>query len=324
VMEPVSSLVANHGERAWIAFEYFPPKTESGVENLYGRIERMVECHRPLYLDFTWGAGGSTSDLTLELSHQAQVRFKTPSNMHLTCTNMPRDKIDHALKYCKENGIASILALRGDPPVGQTDFETVETGFSCALDLVKYIRTIDQDIGITVAGYPEGHPNVIKPILEESMSVTEQSRCVKMDDGSIHVCNDSDFEAEIAYLLLKVQAGAQMIVTQMFYDVDVFLTFVKKCNQAGINVPIIPGIMCITSYGGFKRMMGFCKTRVPEKLGLDLEAIKDDADAVQEYGIQFGIDTCNKLLENGVKGLHFYTLNQDRVVNGILLGLQLK
>lgn len=277
----------------------------------------------PLYADFTWGAGGSTSDLTLELADEAQKRFGLVSNMHLTCTNMPREKIDIALAESEKAGIRNILALRGDPPVGQEDFKPVDTGFSCALDLVRYIREKTGDLFcITVAGYPEGHPTRIKKVIAgQTLTPTEEARAVRMDDGSIHVCSDIDFHEEMLYLKSKVDAGAQMVVTQMFYDVEVFLSFVESCREYGINVPIIPGIMCITSYAGYKRMCAFCKTRVTPQMYAELEAIKDDEAAVDRFAVKFGVETCETLLKNGVKGLHFYTLNLDKVVSAVLEGL---
>jgi len=315
-------LIKAKGDEPWIAFEYFPPKTEAGVENLYKRLADMKKSD-PLYGDFTWGAGGTTSDLTLELTQNAQNRFGLVGNMHLTCTNMPREKLETALKVSEEVGIRNILALRGDPPVGQENFEKVDTGFGCALDLVKYIREkTGNTFCITFAGYPEGHPNMIKKVIAgQTLTATERGRAVKMDDGSIHVCSDTDFEAELDYLKAKVDAGAQIIVTQMFYDVKVFLDFVTACRRKGIDVPIIPGIMCILSYAGFKRMGGFCKTRVPDKMAAELEALKDDKDAVVDYGVRWGIETCQTLMKNGHNGLHFYTLNLDKIVNRILLGL---
>eukprot|EP00516_Mucochytrium_quahogii_P001862 CAMPEP_0203760644 /NCGR_PEP_ID=MMETSP0098-20131031/13897_1 /ASSEMBLY_ACC=CAM_ASM_000208 /TAXON_ID=96639 /ORGANISM=" , Strain NY0313808BC1" /LENGTH=328 /DNA_ID=CAMNT_0050654303 /DNA_START=48 /DNA_END=1030 /DNA_ORIENTATION=- len=313
----ICDLIAAKRNEPWIAFEYFPPKTEQGVENLKKRLARMAEFN-PLYVDFTWGAGGSTSDLTLELSQKAQEDNKLVSNMHLTCTNMPKDKLDNALKVSQQVGIRNILALRGDPPVGQKDFEPVDSGFSCALDLVKYIRQETGDVFcVTVAGYPEGHPNRIKKVDNpELLSETERSRAVTMEDGSLHVCSDKDFKEELDYLKEKVDAGANAVVSQMFYDVQCFINFKNACKAHGINVPIIPGIMCITNYNGYKRMVGFCKTRVPEAIKAKLEEIKDDKAAVEEFGIHYGTETCKTLLANGVNGLHFYTLNLDKVVGG--------
>lgn len=291
-------------------------------------------------MDFTWGAGGTTSDLTMDLCVKAQEDFGYVANMHLTCTNMPREKVDLALKVAKEKNIKNILALRGDPPVGQVDWKPVESGFACALDLVNYMKQFEKENGIegffniTVAAYPEGHPNRIEvfatlenendslDLSQYNLSETEKSRVVQVGKDLL-VCRDDQFEIEMRYLKEKVDAGAGMIVTQMFYDVDVFLAFVDKCREYDINVPVIPGIMCVTNYGGFKRMGALCKTRVPKEVNDAFEAVKDDADKVKEVGIEIGVKMCRKLLSGGVPGLHFYTLNLDEVVVGILKGLKL-
>lgn len=203
----------------------------------------------------------------------------------------------------KAEGIQNILALRGDPPKGATTFEAVEGGFSCALDLVAYIRkTYGSHFGITVAGYPEAHPDVIKSDPEEQKAA---------------------YASDLAYLKRKVEAGADVIVTQLFYDVDLFLKFVSDCRDAGITCPILPGVMPIQNYAGFKRMTGFCKTYVPPEIEAALEGMKDSEDAVRLYGIKLGVDMCRRMLASGTPGVHLYSLNQDKAVIGILQGLGL-
>ena len=212
--------------------------------------------------------------------------------MHLTLTNMPIEQVDNALAVAKEKGIKNILALRGDPPRGQENWTQSQEGFKYAADLVRYIKSKHGDyFGITVAGYAEGH------IECESQT--------------------SDWQ----FLKEKVDAGGDVIVTQLFYDVDIFLEFVRNCRELGINCPIIPGIMPIQSYAGFHRMISFCKTIVPQYILDDLEEIKNNDDAVKAYGIKLAIDMCKKLKENGVEGFHFYTLNLERSVRKILEGL---
>lgn len=218
--------------------------------------------------------------------------------MHLTCTNMPVEKLEAALQQCKQAGIRNILALRGDPPHGEEKFTQVEGGFSCALDLVKYIRENHGDyFGICVSGYPEAHPDQIVEDPEEMKK---------------------NYWEDIEYLKKKVEAGADFIITQLFYDVDIFLKFVKDCKAAGINAPILPGIMPIMNYGGFKRMTSFCKTYVPEHISNVLEAIKDNDAAIKAYGISLGTQMCQRLLDFGVPGVHMYTLNLDKSAVGIL------
>ncbi|KAJ3024151.1 hypothetical protein HKX48_005551 [Thoreauomyces humboldtii] len=286
--------------RCLVSFEYFPPKTEAGVINLYDRMasidafeqERMYQLG-PEFVDVTWNAGGSSSHVTMQICTTAQSVYGLETCMHLTCTNMPREKIDEALTDAKAAGIQNILALRGDPPRGQENWTKVETGFSYAEDLVRYIRAEHGDhFCIGVAGYPEGH--------------TE----------------NPDVEQDMRHLKAKVDAGADYIVTQLFYDVDRFLTWFTKCRDAGIAVPILPGLMPIQNFGGFKRMTQLCKTYVPQSIFEALEPIKEDDKAVKDYGVQLAVDMCNKMKSNGIRGFHFYTLNLERSTRLILEGLE--
>jgi methylenetetrahydrofolate reductase (NADPH) len=214
--------------------------------------------------------------------------------MHLTCTNMVIEKIDAALEAAKVAGIKNILALRGDPPVGEQRWTAVEGGFEHAVDLVRYIRAKHGDyFGIAVAGYPEGHSD------------------------------NPDKEDDMRRLKEKVDAGADVIITQLFYDVDVFLAWVQQCRAIGITCPILPGIMPIMTYAGFRRMTGFCKTVIPAELDSALEEVKNDEDRVKALGVQVGIAMCRRLLDAGIPGLHFYTLNLEATVLEILKGLGL-
>lgn len=244
--------------------------------------------------------------------------------MHLTCTNMDAAKITEALQGCKESGIRNIVALRGDPPVGEEAWAVTEGGFSCALDLVKHIRAEHGDyFCLSVAGYPEGHPNNMTKVDDVStLTADELGRCATFtnEDGVVEttVCLDAAFEIEINYLKEKVDAGANAIITQLFFDNSVFLKFVERCRKAGITVPIIPGIMCISNKGGFGRMTRFCKTRVPDTLSARVEAVETDEEA-KALGVQVGYEMCKELLEAGsTTGLHFYTLNMGNVTCGIV------
>ncbi|XP_013615326.1 PREDICTED: methylenetetrahydrofolate reductase 1-like [Brassica oleracea var. oleracea] len=296
VVDKIKS-VTEQGQTAF-SFEFFPPKTEDGVENLFERMDRLVS-YGPSFCDITWGAGGSTADLTLEIASRMQNAICVETMMHLTCTNMPVEKIDHALETIRSNGIQNVLALRGDPPHGQDKFVQVEGGFACALDLVNHIRSKYGDyFGITVAGYPEAHPDVIEA------------------DG---LATPESYQSDLAYLKKKVDAGADLIVTQLFYDTDIFLKFVNDCRQIGINCPVVPGIMPISNYKGFLRMAGFCKTKIPAELTAALEPIKDNEEAVKAYGIHFATEMCKKILAHGITTLHIYTLNVDKSAIGILM-----
>ncbi|KAI0511985.1 hypothetical protein KFK09_012619 [Dendrobium nobile] len=300
VIEKIREAVDGEG-RTVFSFEFFPPKTEEGVENLFERMDRMV-AHNPTFCDITWGAGGSTADLTLEIANRMQNIISVETMMHLTCTNMPVEKIDHALDNIKNNGIQNVLALRGDPPHGQDKFVQVEGGFSCALDLVKHIRAKYGDyFGITVAGYPEAHPDMI----QEGGATLEA------------------YSNDLAYLKKKVDAGADLIITQLFYDTDIFLKFVSDCRQIGITCPIVPGIMPINNYKGFLRMTGFCKTKITSEITAALDPIKDNEEAVKAYGIHLGTEMCKKILAHGIKTVHLYTLNMEKSALAILMNLGL-
>ena len=214
--------------------------------------------------------------------------------MHITCTNMKKDKFINALEDAKKKNIMNILALRGDPPKGSSNWNPADHEFSYAVDLIKFIRKKYGDyFQITVAGYPEGHP-----------------------DGN-------SYEEDLKYLKEKIDAGGDMIITQLFYDENKFLKFCSDCREIGINCPILPGILPIFNYNSFKRMVGFCKTYVPQNILDDLEEIKNDDEKVTEYGIKLTIKMCKKLMENGIKGLHFYTLNRDSCFKRILSELGL-
>ena len=277
------------GNLPFFSIEFFPPKTEEALLNLQQRIERMAKNLGPLFIDLTWGAGGSTFKETLELSSWIAKYSGCDVMMHLTLTNISLDLIDSALSKAKESGIRNILALRGDPPRGQNRWAHSVENFQYGAELVRYIRKNYGDyFGICVAGYPEGH-----------------SECTSIDD-------------DIQYLREKVDAGADFVITQLFYDVDVFLKYLEKCREAGITVPIIPGIMPIQSYQGFHRMVNMCKVAVPEYIITKLEEIKDDEDQVKAFGVEVALEMCRKLIENGVTGLHFYTLNLERSVTKIV------
>nr|AFK33808.1 unknown [Lotus japonicus] len=302
VIEKIHEAAASDPNKVVFSFEFFPPKTEGGVVNLLERMDRMV-AHSPSFCDITWGAGGSTADVTLDIAKKMQNTVGVETMMHLTCTNMPVEKIDDALETIKSNGLQNVLALRGDPPHGQDKFVQVEGGFACARDLVKHIRAKHGDyFGITIAGYPEAHPDAI---------------------GSNGLATPEDYQNDLTYLKSKVDAGADLIITQLFYDTDIFLKFANDCRQIGITCPIVPGIMPINNYKGFIRMTGFCKTKIPAEIMAALEPIKDNEEAVKAYGIHLGTEMCKKILAHGFKTLHLYTLNLEKSALAILKNLGL-
>ena len=291
----ISEKIANYKAqgKTFYSFEFFPPKTDFGLDNLYSRIDRMASL-QPAYIDITWGAGGSTSNKTLEMCKTIQKYFGLEVMMHLTCTNMQVSSIKKVLIEAEKNDLSNILALRGDPPEGSSSWEQHKDGFRHGVDLVRYIRKEFGDhFFLGVGGYPDGHQE------------------------------QSDLDADISFLKEKVEAGADIVVTQLFYDVDKFLFFRDKCIKAGIKVPIIPGIMPIHNYARFLKFTQFCQVSVPNSVTVQLEPIKYDDSSVINYGIDQASGMCQKLIENGVPGIHFYTLNLENSVSAILKSLGL-
>ncbi|CEI89669.1 Putative Methylenetetrahydrofolate reductase [Rhizopus microsporus] len=279
--------------RSFWSFEYFPPKTPQGVQNLYDRMERMQR-YGPEFIDVTWGAGGTSAELTTEIVATAQSVYGLETMMHLTCTNMPIQQIDDALEAAKKCGCQNILALRGDPPKGQANWESCEDGFEHAIDLVRYIRKKYGDyFCIAVAGHPEGH------------------------------IDNPDKEDDLLRLKEKVDAGADLVVTQLFFDVDIFIEFYKKARAIGITVPILPGVFPIQNYSGLKRVIAFNDNFVPQKIWDDLEPIKDDDTAVKEYGINLAVEFIKRFREVGINGFHLYTFNLERSSRLVLERLDL-
>lgn len=285
-------------DRATFSFEFFVPKTSQGVQNLYERMDRMYQT-QPEFIDITWNAGGRLSMLSTDLVATAQGVLGLETCMHLTCTNMPVSQIDEALKKAYDAGCENILALRGDPPIDaqgqEEEWTPCENGFRYAKDLVSYIRKQYGDhFDIGIAAYPEGHPE----------------------------CEDD--KELLQHLREKVDCGADFMVTQMFYDVDKFISWCAEVRKMGITIPIIPGIMPITSYPAFVRRTQWCQINVPERFTQVLEPVKDDDQLVREVGTQLMVEVCEKLLKSGyVNHLHMYTMNLEKASLMILerLGL---
>ena len=284
----------NNQNDIYYSFEYYPPKTKIGQQNLYFKLEKMA-LYEPLFVDLTWGAGGSTSDLTLEMSINMQNKLCLETQMHLTCTNMNKEIVKNALEKAKKNNIQNILALRGDPAdLNYNIEESKNNDLNYASDLVKFIREEYGDyFGISVAGYPESHPEAVS------------------------------YQQDLLFLKEKVDAGADYIVTQFFYDTDIFFKYVNDCRNIGITCPILPGILPIFNYNNFKRMVGFCKVHVPTDILDKLEEIKNDDEKVAKFGVDLATKLCQKLKDGGVKGFHFYTLNRDDCTYKILDNLEL-
>jgi methylenetetrahydrofolate reductase (NADPH) len=276
------------------SFEFFPPKTAQGVQNLYDRMDRMHGLG-PSFIDITWGAGGRMAQLTCEMVSVAQAQYGLETCMHLTCTDMGKEKVDDALKSAYKAGCTNILALRGDPPREKEKWVAAEGGFHYARDLVKHIRqSYGNHFDIGVAGYPEG-------------------------------CDDQDDpELLLDHLKEKVDAGATFIVTQMFYDVDNFLNWVAKVRAKGVTIPIIPGIMPINTYASFVRRCIHMNAAIPPKWSEKLEAVKNDDSAVRSIGTGLVAEMCRKILDSGlIHHLHFYTMNLAQATRLLLDELNL-
>lgn len=229
----------------------------------------------PAFIDVTWGAGGQLSRLTCEMVKVAQTTYGLETCMHLTCTDMEKSKVDDALREAYKAGCTNILALRGDPPREKEKWEAVKGGFQYAKDLVEHIRKqYGSHFDIGVAGYPEG-------------------------------CEDNeDQETLMEHLKQKVDAGGTFIVTQMFYDVDNFLDWVKRVRGKGITVPIVPGIMPISTHAAFLRRAEWSKARIPDEWITALEPVKNDDAAVRDIGKGLVATMCQKILDSGIKALH--------------------
>jgi len=275
------------------SFEFFPPKTAQGVQNLYDRMDRM-HGFGPQFIDITWGAGGRHSKLTCEMVKVAQSVYGLETCMHLTCTDMEQSKLDDALREAYQAGCTNILALRGDPPREKDKWEATAGGFRYAKDLVLYIKErYGNHFDIGVAGYSEGS-----------------------DD------ND-DVDELIDHLKEKVDAGATFIVTQMFYDTDIFLEWVRKVRAKGIDIPIIPGIMPIHTHAAFLRRAQWTKCKIPKLWTEALEPVKNDDVEVRQVGKDLVADMCRRLIDAGITHLHFYTMNLAQATRMVLEELEL-
>lgn len=282
----------------FFSFEFFPPKTRSGVENLTARIERMSKLN-PAFVDVTWQAGGATSDLTIEICSRVLKYCGTEVVMHITCSNLTQEDIRDALVAAKGAGVRNILALRGDPPKGASGWQSVKGGFEHAADLVRFVRNeFGNYFGIAVGAYPEGH-----------------SGCGQ---------DDPAYQDDLKYLKEKVDAGADFIMTQLFYDTSVYFRFVSDCRDIGISCPIIPGIMPIQNYRSFRKMVQYFKTKVPDRIIAELEPIKGNDAAVKAFGVNVAVEMCTELLQRGARGMHIYTLNLEKSACEIVAALALE
>lgn len=282
--------------KIWWSFEYFPPRTAQGLQNLLDRIKRMTALG-PEFIDITWNAGGRTSDLTAHMVKTCQGSVGIETCMHLTCTNMPKEKVDIALQEAKKAGCCNVLALRGDPPQGKDEWEAVEGGFVHGIDLVKHIHNEYGDyFDVAVAGFPQ-----------------------------FQLLPPAERDLEMKYLKDKIDAGVNFIFTQMFYDVDIFIDWVKAVRAAGITIPIVPGIAPVQTWNGFLKATSLANTKIPQFFLDALEPYKNDDEKVREIGTKLVAEMCRKILaaDLDIHGFHFYTMNLEKGTKMLLEELNL-
>lgn len=273
------------------SFEFFPPKTPEGEKQLWNTLEDLRSLE-PGFVSVTYGAGGSTRDRTIELVTHIKERTGIEPMAHLTCVGHSKEEIQEVLGRLARARIENVLALRGDPPKGQEHFEPPVGGFRYASELVEFISQQDMGFCIGGAGCPEGH-------------IETASR-----------------ETDLRHLKIKVDQGAEFVITQLFFDNAFFFDFVERARRVGINVPIVPGIMPITNYDQVQRFVRMCGATVPMRLQLELEKCRDQPEAVAQLGVAHATVQCLELLSRGVPGIHFYTLNRSPASRMIVSALR--
>lgn len=271
------------------SFEIFPPKSPEGDLKLKSTIAELQKL-QPGYVSVTYGAGGSTRDKTIDICADIQASYSLPSMCHFTCVGADKAQIHSILETIQSRGIRNVIALRGDPPKGQGAFSPTPGGFSNASELITYIR--QQKFPFCIAGgcYPEKHPD------------------------------SPTWELEIGYLKKKVEAGAEFLVSQLFFSNAVFKQFLEKAKNAGISAPIVPGIMPITSYTQIQRFKEMADCEIPEDLIMQLERAKENPTEFMKISIAYTTNQCRELLEIS-PGIHFYTLNQSMATLEIMKSL---
>ncbi len=272
------------------SFEFFPPKDDAGADALFQTIETLKQLS-PSFVSVTYGAGGSTRRKTIDITERIKRDIGIEAMAHLTCVGHGRNEILDLLEELEQAGIENIMALRGDPPRGETNFVPHPDGFRFASELIQFIHS-RKDFCLGVAGYPEVHPEAIS----------------KEDD--------------LANLKRKVDAGGQFVVTQLFFDSKHYFDLAQRAKTAGIHVPIVPGIMPITNVAQIKRFTQMCGAKIPLDLLKKLEAVEGDNEAVTQVGIQHATNQCETLLRGGAPGIHFYTLNKSLATRTIYLNLR--
>ena len=269
------------------SFEFFPPKTQAGMDKLYD-VAEAFKLLEPDWYSVTYGAGGSTRELTTEIVDQLQKRFKVPTMHHFSCVGNSRDELAAKIREMKEKDIRNIFALRGDPPVGADSWQPAADGCEYCYQLIELIRRHDHFFSIGVAGFPEGHINCPSKALDS------------------------------IYLKKKIDSGGDFVITQIFFDNRDYFEYVERIRAVGVPVRVIPGIMVITSY---QKLLSFCKgcgATIPQKIHDIFAPLDGNAEATYRAGVEFTVAQCNELLDSGAPGLHFFTLNNLDPVREIM------
>ena len=276
--------------RLTLSFELFPPKTPAGEEAMYASVQELM-AFQPDVITCTYGAGGSTRDKTLEITTQVKRRFGVRVASHLTCVGSTVDQLRAYLCEARQRGIDNVVALRGDPPKGETSFTPVEGGFRYASELVAFVRREFPQFGLAVAGYPETHQEALSP------------------------------QADLENLRRKVAAGGDVVITQLFYDNADFFRFRDACRRLHIDAPIVPGILPVTNLSQIQRITSLCKARLPESFVASLSQ-RDDADWQFQAGVDFATRQVQELIDAGIPGIHFYVLNKSPATAAVLKAIR--
>jgi methylenetetrahydrofolate reductase (NADPH) len=278
-------------ERPVFSFEFFPPKTPAGEQNLYEALSELKTLD-PSFVSVTYGAGGSTREKTIEIVKRIKDEWGLEAMAHFTCVGATVGELRSTLDEMQAAGIDNVLALRGDPPVGEETWSKTEGGLEYSRELVELIAA-DYPLAIGAACFPETHIHAVTP------------------------------EADLEHLAEKVGAGVDFLITQLFLDNSLYFDFVGRAREAGIPVPIIPGVMPITRVGQIERMAAMCGSSIPGPLRGELEKRGEDTEAVLDFGVAYATLQCAELLAAGAPGIHFYTLNRSPATRAILGALKL-
>jgi methylenetetrahydrofolate reductase (NADPH) len=277
-------------QRPVFSFEFFPPKTDEGHQTLRNTLE-VLKDDQPNFVSVTYGAGGTTRNTTVEITKTIKRDFGIETMAHLSCVGEPRERLVEILAEIQASGVQNVLALRGDPPRGETTWTPHPGGLSYSVELIRLIKE-SFDFCVGAAGFPEVHLDA------------------------------PDRASDLRYARAKIDAGADFLITQLFFDNEAYFDYVEDARAVGIEVPIVPGIMPITNYGQIHRFTDMCGATIPEELEQQLTGRADDPEAVAELGVAYATLPCSDLLARGAPGVHFYTLNRSPATRAILAALR--